>query len=93
MTTSPKLQEQLFAELPVGGTKRVLLILQAMDTAGKGGIVTHVMGAMNPQGVQTKSLKRRHRRRNPTISSGGSRRKCLRRERRGFLTGPTTRTC
>ena len=35
----------------------MLLILQAMDTAGKGGIVTHVMGAMDPQGVQMKSFK------------------------------------
>jgi PPK2 family polyphosphate:nucleotide phosphotransferase len=51
------LQEQLFAESRFGGTKRVLLILQAMDTAGKGGIVTHVMGAMNPHGVQMKSFK------------------------------------
>ena len=50
-------QEQLFAESRLGGTKRLLLILQAMDTAGKGGIVTHVMGAMNPQGVQMKSFK------------------------------------
>jgi PPK2 family polyphosphate:nucleotide phosphotransferase len=51
------LQEQLFAESRFGGTKRVLLILQAMETAGKGGIVTHVMGAMNPHGVQMKSFK------------------------------------
>ena len=51
------LQEQLFAESRSGGGKRILLILQAMDTAGKGGIVTHVMGAMNPQGVQMKSFK------------------------------------
>ncbi|MET3949535.1 PPK2 family polyphosphate kinase [Arthrobacter sp. UYEF36] len=51
------LQEQLFAESRFGGTKRLLLILQAMDTAGKGGIVTHVMGAMNPQGVQMRSFK------------------------------------
>ncbi|MDZ4093195.1 MAG: PPK2 family polyphosphate kinase [Arthrobacter sp.] len=50
-------QEQLFAESRFGGTKRILLILQAMDTAGKGGIVTHVMGAMNPHGVQMKSFK------------------------------------
>ena len=50
-------QEQLFAESRFGGSKRVLLILQAMDTAGKGGIVTHVMGAMNPHGVQMKSFK------------------------------------
>ena len=52
-----KLQEQLFAESRTGGRKRVLLVLQAMDTAGKGGIVNHVMGQMNPQGVQLKSFK------------------------------------
>jgi PPK2 family polyphosphate:nucleotide phosphotransferase len=51
------LQEQLFAESRFGGTKRVLLVLQAMDTAGKGGIVNHVMGQMDPQGVQLKSFK------------------------------------
>ncbi|MCB5283503.1 polyphosphate kinase 2 family protein [Arthrobacter sp. AL08] len=50
-------QEQLFAESRFGGTKRLLLILQAMDTAGKGGIVNHVMGTMNPQGVQLRSFK------------------------------------
>ena len=52
-----RLQEQLFAESRTGGKKRVLLVLQAMDTAGKGGIVNHVMGQMNPQGVQLKSFK------------------------------------
>lgn len=52
-----ELQEMLFAEAKFGGTKRILLILQAMDTAGKGGIVTHVMGAMNPQGVQLKAFR------------------------------------
>jgi len=52
-----QLQEQLFAESRTGGRKRVLLVLQAMDTAGKGGIVNHVMGQMNPQGVQLKSFK------------------------------------
>ncbi|MDV8146642.1 polyphosphate kinase 2 family protein [Arthrobacter sp. B10-11] len=51
------LQEQLFAEAKFGGRKRVLLILQAMDTAGKGGIVAHVVGAMDPQGVQLKAFK------------------------------------
>lgn len=51
------LQEKLFAESLFGGTKRILLILQAMDTAGKGGIVSHVMAAMNPQGVQFKAFK------------------------------------
>ncbi|WP_104042448.1 polyphosphate kinase 2 family protein [Arthrobacter sp. ZGTC412] len=52
-----ELQEKLFAESRFGGNKRILLILQAMDTAGKGGIVTHVMAAMNPQGVQFKAFK------------------------------------
>jgi PPK2 family polyphosphate:nucleotide phosphotransferase len=52
-----QLQEKLFAESRFGATKRILLILQAMDTAGKGGIVNHVMGAMDPQGVQLKSFK------------------------------------
>lgn len=52
-----KLQEMLFAEAKFGGTKRILLVLQAMDTAGKGGIVSHVMGAMDPQGVHLKAFK------------------------------------
>jgi PPK2 family polyphosphate:nucleotide phosphotransferase len=52
-----ELQEKLFAESRFGGTKRILLILQAMDTAGKGGIVSHVMSAMDPQGVQFKAFK------------------------------------
>jgi PPK2 family polyphosphate:nucleotide phosphotransferase len=52
-----ELQEKLFAESRFGGSKRILLILQAMDTAGKGGIVKHVMAAMDPQGVQFKAFK------------------------------------
>lgn len=45
------LQEQLFAEGREGGTRSVLLVLQGMDTAGKGGIVRHVLGMVDPQGV------------------------------------------
>ena len=52
-----ELQEKLFAESRFGGTKRMLLILQAMDTAGKGGIVNHVIATMDPQGVQFKAFK------------------------------------
>ncbi|MBT2531988.1 polyphosphate kinase 2 family protein [Arthrobacter sp. ISL-48] len=52
-----ELQEKLFAESRFGGTKRILLVLQAMDTAGKGGIVSHVMAATDPQGVQFKAFK------------------------------------
>lgn len=46
------LQERLFAAGRVGEQRSVLLVLQAMDTAGKGGIVTHVVGRMNPGGVR-----------------------------------------
>lgn len=52
-----ELQERLFAESRFGGKKRILLVLQAMDTAGKGGIVNHVMASMDPQGVQFKAFK------------------------------------
>lgn len=45
------LQERLFAHGVSGGTKKVLLILQGMDTSGKGGIVRHVVGLVDPQGV------------------------------------------
>lgn len=50
------LQEQLFAEGRTGGNRSVLLVLQGMDTAGKGGIVRHVVGMVDPQGVHIKSF-------------------------------------
>jgi len=52
-----ELQEKLFAESTAGGTRRVLLVLQAMDTAGKGGIVDHVLGEANPQGIKAFAFK------------------------------------
>ncbi|MEV8254352.1 PPK2 family polyphosphate kinase [Rhodoglobus sp. NPDC076762] len=51
------LQERLFAESKFGGERRVLLVLQAMDTAGKGGILRHVIGGVDPQGVQIHAFK------------------------------------
>ncbi|MBF6077809.1 polyphosphate kinase 2 family protein [Nocardia beijingensis] len=46
------LQEKLYANGRAGGDRRnVLLVLQGMDTAGKGGIVRHVIGSVDPQGV------------------------------------------
>ncbi|WP_265521355.1 polyphosphate kinase 2 family protein [Oerskovia flava] len=50
------LQERLFAEGRSGGSRSVLLVLQGMDTAGKGGIVRHVVGLVDPQGVQHRSF-------------------------------------
>jgi PPK2 family polyphosphate:nucleotide phosphotransferase len=51
------LQEKLFAQSLFGGEKSILLVLQAMDTAGKGGIVGHVVGQANPQGVRAFGFK------------------------------------
>lgn len=53
-----EVQERLFASSTVDGTSSVLLVLQAMDTAGKGGIVKHVVGAVDPQGVQYHAFKK-----------------------------------
>ena len=52
-----ELQERLFAESRFGGTRKVLLVLQAMDTAGKGGIIRHVIGGVDPQGVKIHAFK------------------------------------
>lgn len=51
-----ELQELLFANTE-HDPRSVLLVLQAMDTAGKGGILRHVVGAVDPQGVQIRSFK------------------------------------
>ncbi len=51
------LQERLYAESKFGGKRSVLLVLQAMDTAGKGGIVRHVVGSVDPQGVHLHAFK------------------------------------
>ncbi len=47
-----ELQEMLYANSRAGDTRSLLLVLQGMDTAGKGGIVKHVVGAATRQGVR-----------------------------------------
>ena len=51
------LQERLFAEGRSGGERRLLLVLQGMDTSGKGGILRHAVGLVDPQGVLISSFK------------------------------------
>lgn len=53
------LQERLFARGRVNAdsARRVLVILQGMDTAGKGGVVRHTFGLLDPQGVQLAAFK------------------------------------
>lgn len=47
------LQEKLYA----GGRWSVLIVLQAMDAAGKDSLIEHVMSGINPQGVDVRSFK------------------------------------
>ncbi|HJW61510.1 MAG TPA: polyphosphate kinase 2 family protein [Actinomycetota bacterium] len=51
------LQERLHAEGVSGGSRSLLLVLQGMDTAGKGGVVRHVIGQVDPQGCEIASFK------------------------------------
>src|SRR5579862_6708574 len=48
-----ELQEKLYAQ----DNWALLLIFQAMDAAGKDGIIKHVMSGVNPQGCQVYSFK------------------------------------
>lgn len=51
------LQERLFAEGLNGGRRSVLLVLQGMDTSGKGGVLRHAAGLVDPQGLRIKAFK------------------------------------
>ncbi len=51
------LQERLYAHGVSGGNTRVLLVIQGLDTAGKGGIMRHVVGLVDPQGVELTAFK------------------------------------
>ena len=48
-----ELQQRLYAD----GRWSVLTVLQAMDAAGKDGVITHVITGLNPQGVEVHPFK------------------------------------
>ena len=48
-----ELQEKLYAD----GSQSLLIVLQAMDAAGKDSLVEHVFGGVNPQGCEVTSFK------------------------------------
>ncbi|WSY16245.1 polyphosphate kinase 2 family protein [Embleya sp. NBC_00896] len=53
-----ELQEKLYAQAVAGGARRrVLLVIQGMDTSGKGGTVKHVIGQFNPSGCHIHAFK------------------------------------
>jgi PPK2 family polyphosphate:nucleotide phosphotransferase len=51
-----ELQERLFAEGRTGGNRSLLVVVQGLDTAGKGGVARHVMSKVDPQGVALRSF-------------------------------------
>jgi PPK2 family polyphosphate:nucleotide phosphotransferase len=51
------LQERLHASGVRGETQRLLLVLQGMDTSGKGGVLRHVVGQVDPQGCEITSFR------------------------------------
>ncbi|MCL2316428.1 MAG: polyphosphate kinase 2 family protein [Actinomycetia bacterium] len=53
------LQERLYAHsfTHPDSAQRVLLVLQGMDTSGKGGVIRHAIGMINPQGVSIHAFK------------------------------------
>ena len=53
-----ELQAKLFADGYVGGPRRVLLVLQGMDTSGKGGVLDHTVGLLSPSALSLKSFKK-----------------------------------
>jgi PPK2 family polyphosphate:nucleotide phosphotransferase len=52
-----ELQARLYAEGVAGGRRRVVVLLQGMDTCGKGAVLEHVVGAVHPQGVSVTSFR------------------------------------
>jgi PPK2 family polyphosphate:nucleotide phosphotransferase len=52
-----RLLEEYQARLAAQDTWGVLVVLQALDAAGKDGTIRHVMSGVNPQGVRVNSFK------------------------------------
>ncbi len=53
LTRLKDLQERLYAE----DSRSLLIVLQAMDAAGKDSVVEHVMSGVNPQGCEVRAFK------------------------------------
>ena len=59
--TGPRLaerQEMLYAAGQTGDPRRILLVLQGMDTSGKDGTIKHVVGQVGPSAVRITAFKK-----------------------------------
>ena len=57
LTQGTELLAEYQMRLAAQATYGVVMVLQAMDAAGKDGTIRHVMSGVNPQGVQVSSFK------------------------------------
>jgi PPK2 family polyphosphate:nucleotide phosphotransferase len=60
-TSGPELadlQQRLYASGTAGDPRSVLLVLQGMDTSGKGGVIEHVVGLVGPAGTHIRAFKK-----------------------------------
>ena len=69
------------ARLAAQDTYGVLVVLQALDAAGKDGTIRHVMSGVNPQGVVGRTASRSPRPRSSTTTSSGATKAAARRGR------------
>jgi PPK2 family polyphosphate:nucleotide phosphotransferase len=53
------LQERFYAagRVKEATSQKILMVLQGMDTSGKGGVIRHAIGMVDPQGVKIKAFK------------------------------------
>lgn len=71
----------------------LLLVFQAMDTAGKDGAIRHVMSGVNPQGCQVFSFQHPSARELNTTSSGAPPATCLSEGASASSTARITKRC
>jgi PPK2 family polyphosphate:nucleotide phosphotransferase len=50
-------QEKLYAESRAGRRRALLLVVQGMDTSGKGGLMRHVVNQVDPEGIKATAFK------------------------------------
>jgi hypothetical protein len=62
--------DELQALLYADANQSLLIVLQALDAAGKDGVIRHVLTGMNPQGTSVSVSSSRAPRRRRTTSSG-----------------------
>ena len=84
-----ELQYLLYAD----ANQSLLIVLQALDAAGKDGVIRHLFTGMNPQGRRSSASSSRARSRPRTIFSGGPMRARRAGARSRSSIAPITKTC